>query len=30
MAGIPKDVWYAGGLRFKCTQCGDCCSGAAS
>ena len=28
MAGIPKDVWYAGGLRFKCTQCGDCCSGA--
>ena len=28
MAGIPKDVWYAGGLRFQCTQCGDCCSGA--
>ena len=27
MAGIPKDVWYAGGLRFQCTQCGDCCSG---
>ena len=27
MAGIPKDVWYAGGLRFECTQCGDCCSG---
>ncbi len=20
-------VWYAGGLRFQCTQCGDCCSG---
>ncbi len=19
--------WYAGGLRFKCTQCGRCCSG---
>ena len=27
MAGIPKDAWYAGGLRFQCTQCGDCCSG---
>jgi len=27
MAGIPKDAWYAGGLRFECTQCGDCCSG---
>ena len=27
MAGIPQEVWYAGGLRFKCTQCGDCCSG---
>ena len=20
--------WYLGGLRFRCTQCGDCCSGA--
>lgn len=20
--------WYAKGLRFQCTQCGDCCSGA--
>lgn len=19
--------WYADGLRFECTQCGDCCSG---
>ena len=19
--------WYADGLRFTCTQCGDCCSG---
>lgn len=19
--------WYANGLRFQCTQCGDCCSG---
>ena len=28
MAGIPRDAWYSGGLRFECTQCGDCCSGA--
>ena len=27
MAGVSKDVWYAEGLRFSCTQCGDCCSG---
>jgi Fe-S-cluster containining protein len=20
--------WYKDGLRFKCTQCGDCCTGA--
>lgn len=20
--------WYAGGLRFACTRCGNCCSGA--
>ncbi|HEY1601626.1 MAG TPA: YkgJ family cysteine cluster protein [Pirellulales bacterium] len=20
--------WYSDGLRFKCTQCGDCCTGA--
>src|SRR5262245_41367997 len=20
--------WYSAGLRFSCTQCGDCCSGA--
>lgn len=20
--------WYAGGLRFKCTECGQCCTGA--
>ena len=19
--------WYADGLRFKCTQCGNCCTG---
>jgi Fe-S-cluster containining protein len=21
-------LWYADGLRFKCTGCGDCCTGA--
>lgn len=20
--------WYAAGLRFRCTQCGNCCTGA--
>ena len=20
--------WYRGGLKFQCTQCGDCCTGA--
>jgi Fe-S-cluster containining protein len=20
--------WYSAGLRFECTQCGDCCTGA--
>jgi Fe-S-cluster containining protein len=25
MAGQP---WYKDGLRFECTQCGDCCTGA--
>jgi Fe-S-cluster containining protein len=20
-------LWYQGGLRFECTQCGNCCSG---
>jgi Fe-S-cluster containining protein len=24
----PEEPWYADGLRFECTQCGDCCSGA--
>jgi uncharacterized protein len=23
-----SDPWYADGLRFQCTQCGDCCTGA--
>jgi Fe-S-cluster containining protein len=22
-----KPAWYADGLRFSCTQCGNCCSG---
>lgn len=21
------DEWYSGGLKFSCTQCGNCCSG---
>ena len=21
------DVWYADGLRFRCTRCGNCCTG---
>jgi Fe-S-cluster containining protein len=25
MAGEP---WYKDGLRFECSQCGDCCTGA--
>jgi Fe-S-cluster containining protein len=25
MAGEP---WYKDGLRFQCSQCGDCCTGA--
>ena len=24
----PAQPWYADGLRFKCTGCGDCCTGA--
>jgi Fe-S-cluster containining protein len=24
---IDKSVWYAEGLRFECSQCGNCCSG---
>ncbi len=22
-----KEKWYAAGLAFECTQCGNCCSG---
>jgi Fe-S-cluster containining protein len=25
---MEDKVWYADGLRFKCTQCGNCCTGA--
>ena len=31
MFGMSKPegpVWYSGGLRFRCTQCGGCCTGA--
>lgn len=23
-----KDAWFKNGLRFKCTECGKCCTGA--
>src|SRR5437868_11798621 len=23
-----RDPWYANGLSFTCTQCGNCCTGA--
>lgn len=23
----PTDRWYRDGLRFECTQCGNCCTG---
>src|ERR1700728_5456328 len=23
----PQEPWYADGLRFTCSQCGNCCSG---
>ena len=23
----PEDTWFAGGLQFKCTGCGKCCTG---
>lgn len=25
---MPDQPWYHAGLRFECTQCGDCCTGA--
>ena len=24
---MDKKPWYRDGLRFKCTECGDCCTG---
>ena len=28
MSTNDSSPWYADGLRFKCTGCGDCCTGA--
>ena len=25
---MAEQLWYKDGLRFKCSQCGDCCTGA--
>ena len=25
---MSDETWYKDGLRFHCTQCGDCCTGA--
>ena len=25
---VPSEPWYKDGLKFKCTGCGDCCTGA--
>jgi Fe-S-cluster containining protein len=25
---MADQPWYSAGLRFECTQCGDCCTGA--
>ena len=25
---MSDQPWYSAGLRFECTQCGDCCTGA--
>jgi Fe-S-cluster containining protein len=27
LSGGSAAEWYAGGLRFSCTQCGNCCTG---
>lgn len=24
---MANEPWYKGGLRFECTQCGNCCTG---
>ena len=28
MPANAKEPWYKDGLRFECTQCGKCCTGA--
>jgi uncharacterized protein len=28
MVKPKEDKWYSAGLRFKCTGCGQCCTGA--
>src|ERR1700679_3518547 len=28
MVNMNDDSWFKDGLRFKCTQCGNCCTGA--
>lgn len=28
MSDRSRDSWYADGLKFACTQCGNCCTGA--
>jgi Fe-S-cluster containining protein len=28
VSDASSNVWYADGLHFTCTQCGNCCSGA--
>lgn len=28
VTGAAKQPWYADGLNFTCTQCGNCCGGA--
>lgn len=25
---MAEKPWYSAGLKFQCTQCGDCCTGA--
>ena len=27
MPSTPQEPWYAPGLSFACTQCGNCCTG---
>jgi uncharacterized protein len=27
-SALPEPTWYGEGLRFACTRCGNCCTGA--